>query len=95
MIVMLLKLVHINMKSIFCHIYKLHYISYSSTFACMVIMIIDECAIFDNNSWKKSCWMVYVIHAYILGLVQERRNAIAFAMKLRLPCTNPSIHHVS
>ena len=25
------------------------------------------------------------------GLVQGRRNSSAFAMKLRLPCTNPSI----
>ena len=28
---------------------------------------------------------------YIDGLVQERRNSIANALELRLPCTNPSI----
>ena len=28
---------------------------------------------------------------YIDGLPQERRNTIANALELRLPCTNPSI----
>ena len=31
------------------------------------------------------------LHAYIDGLVQERRNSSALAMVLRLSCTNPSI----
>ena len=29
---------------------------------------------------------------HIDGLVQERRNSIALAMGLRIPCTNPSIY---
>ena len=32
---------------------------------------------------------------YIDGLIQERRNSIANALELRLPCTNPSIHVVA
>ena len=32
---------------------------------------------------------------FIDGLVQERRNSSALAVKLRLSCTNPSIYHSS
>ena len=31
------------------------------------------------------------LHRHIDGLVQERRNSIAYALELRLSCTNPSI----
>ena len=31
---------------------------------------------------------------YIDGLVKERRNSSAFAMELRLSCTNPSIDKI-
>ena len=37
----------------------------------------------------------FPLQNYIDGLVQERRNSIAWAMELRLSCTNPSISHFS
>ena len=37
------------------------------------------------------CYSVWVWNVYIDGLVQARRNSIAYTMELRLYCTNPSI----
>ena len=34
-------------------------------------------------------------YLYIDGLLQERRNSSALAMKLRLSCTNPSIYYMN
>ena len=40
--------------------------------------------------WVKGFLPIWLRH--MDGLVQERRNSIANALELRLPCTNPSIY---
>ena len=38
---------------------------------------------------------VFIALTHFDGLVQERRNSIAYALELRLSCTNPSICSLS
>ena len=45
----------------------------------------------SKASWMEGRTLESLQHNDIDGLVQERRNSSAFAMELRLSCTNPSI----
>ena len=52
-------------------------------------------------SWHNRIWFIRIWYEFsgffsdllFDGFVQERRNSIADALELRLPCTNPSICH--
>ena len=50
---------------------------------------------YSHNKTKQIKTMVYIswgiLHTFIDGLVQERRNSIANALELRLSCINPLI----
>ena len=69
-----------------------------------------HCLISDFTFWLQACLLFcrmslrnpYHLHARIMnrllqfeGFVHERRNSIANALLLRLPCTNPSSYSVS
>ena len=72
-----------------------------ATIIAAVIIVIIGSFWYEGRGWPSWKQDIYNYHddvgcsSHINGLVQERRNAIANALDLRLSCTNPLIAELS